>query len=290
MENTTPTPVEQPAPTPTPAPAPHKPNLLLPISIIIAGAFIGVGVFAGLFFTRQTTPVINRPENKHLETNLKPISPEDHLKGSPSAPITLLEYSDTDCYFCNLFKPTVEKVMATYPDKVSWVYRHFNTGIPSHPHTEIEARATECVAELGGNDKFWQYIDLLFKSKDFDAQPAKLVDPSQLPTLAASIGVNKAQFSQCLNSNKYADKIAQMTADAKAAGGQGTPFSIIISKAILSKDAIKMVEETNKGYIQQNPSSPDVLYVSKDKHMIVLGGAMPEELMLPLMDLVVKSN
>jgi protein-disulfide isomerase len=278
---------------PTP---PTKNNWLIPLSIIIAGLLIAGGVFAALLITRGTTPqnteASKRTANPHLEKNLKPVTAADHITGSPSAPITIVEYSDTDCYYCNQFRPTLEKIISDYgpTGKVAWVYRHFNTGIPAHPHTLIEAQATECVAELGGNDKFWEYIHLLFTKKNFNVQPAKLIDPSQLPTIAASIGINKTQFSSCLTSGKYIDKVGQNTADIKAAGGNGTPYSFIISKAAISKEANALVSAVNDQYVSQSPGAADVLFTSKDNHIIVVTGALPADLINQIIALLVKAN
>jgi len=199
-------------------------------------------------------------------------------------------YSDTDCPFCQAFHPVVQGFVDTYgaSGKLAWTYRTFNTQL--HPHTVIESEAAECVAEISGNDAYWKYIDILFSKKDFQTQPTKFLDPTQLPVLAASIGVNKAQFNTCLNSKKYEPLVAQETKDAQASGASGTPFSFIVSKAIISSDVIKMVENINAQYLGQNPTAPDVIFVSKDKHTIVVGGALPQQLMTPIIDGLVKAN
>ena len=95
---------------------------------------------------------------------LAPITAEDHFNGDINAPIKIVEYSDIDCPFCKRFHTTLEQVKALYGDKVVWVYRHFP--IPQlHPDSINKSHATECVAELGGNDKFWQYLKLLSDSE-----------------------------------------------------------------------------------------------------------------------------
>lgn len=272
----------------------QKNNLLLPVSIIVAGALVGGGLFAGLYFSRTggNATASNRPANQHLEKNLKPVTSADHIKGSPSAPVMIVEYSDTDCYYCNAFKPTLDGIMKKYEStgKVAQVYRSFNTSITGHPNTLVEAEALECVAELGGNEKFWQYLDLIFSKKNFQVQPAKLIDPSQLPVLAVSIGVNQTQFSQCLNSGKYSEKIAQLTKNIKAAGGSGTPYSFIVSKKTLSKELQKIVTDVNATFIAQYPTAPDIIYMSKDNKTVVVGGALDASVMNQIIDLAVKSN
>jgi len=91
---------------------------------------------------------------------LAPVTAEDHLNGDINASIKIVEYSDIDCPFCKRFHSTLEQVKALYGDKVVWVYRHFPI-TQLHPDSFNKSHATECVAELGGNDKFWQYLKLL---------------------------------------------------------------------------------------------------------------------------------
>jgi protein-disulfide isomerase len=95
---------------------------------------------------------------------LAPITAEDHVNGDINAPIKIVEYSDIDCPFCKRFHSTLEQVKALYGDKVVWVYRHFPI-TQLHPDSFKKSHATECVAELGGNDKFWQYLKLLSDSE-----------------------------------------------------------------------------------------------------------------------------
>lgn len=95
---------------------------------------------------------------------LASITADDHFNGDINAPIKIVEYSDIDCPFCKRFHTTLEQVKALYGDKVVWVYRHFPI-VQLHPDSFNKSHATECVAELGGNEKFWQYLKLLSDSE-----------------------------------------------------------------------------------------------------------------------------
>ena len=88
-----------------------------------------------------------------------------------------------------------------------------------------EAQASECAASLGGNDKFWDFIDGLFAVTPSNNG----LDLEQLPVIAGQIGLNKTAFSACLSSGKFKDKVDAQVADATLAGGTGTPFSIIVA-------------------------------------------------------------
>lgn len=151
---------------------------------------------------------------------MKAVSDSDHMRGSTDAKVTVVEYSDLECPFCGRFHPTVQQIVDDYDGQVNWVYRHFPLN-SIHPKAQKQAEASECVAELGGNDAFWAFIDDLFTN------PPATNDA--LPGIAASLGVNQAAFSECLDSGKHAVTVQDMANDGIAAGAQGTPFSVIVS-------------------------------------------------------------
>lgn len=155
---------------------------------------------------------------------MAPISDKDWIKGNRKADVFVVEYSDTECPFCKRVHPTLQRVVDEYKGKVAWVYRHFPlTSI--HPKAPKEAEATECAGELGGNDVFWKYLDRLF-----EVTPSNNgLDSAELPKIAEFVGLNKSKFEECLNSGKYAQKVKEQADDAIAAGGQGTPYNIIVA-------------------------------------------------------------
>ncbi len=157
------------------------------------------------------------------DINVEPISDQDWVKGSRDAKISIIEFSDLECPFCKQFHPALEKLVAEYPNDVKWAYRHFDTGL--HSKLLKEAEAAECAGELGGNDKFWEYI-----ARIFEISPTNNgLDPAELPTIAQTVGLNQAKFNECLDSGKYASKVQKDTQAAQAAGAQGTPYSVILS-------------------------------------------------------------
>lgn len=143
-----------------------------------------------------------------------PISDEDHVRGNPDAEITIFEYSDYECPFCSRHHPTLQAVLDKYGDDVNWVYRHFPLSF--HPNAMPAARASECIAELGGNDAFWEFTDLVFSSGSFDFKAH-----------AESLGVDAAAFDDCFASGKYDQKIQDQMAKGSASGVSGTPGNIV---------------------------------------------------------------
>jgi len=165
----------------------------------------------------DTTPQVQTPE-----VSLAPVTGDDWVYGNPDAPITLVEFSDLECPYCSSFHPTVKQLVSEYPDDVNWVYRHFPlTSI--HPSAVARAEAAECAGELGGNDAFWTYIDAIFANQE------QYNTVASLQTLGEQQGLKSADFATCLASEKSYDKIMDQSNQAIGAGGQGTPYSIIIT-------------------------------------------------------------
>ena len=155
---------------------------------------------------------------------MAPITQQDWVRGNRNAKVSVVEYSDTECPFCKRHHPTMQRIVEDYGGKVNWVYRHFPL-TSLHPKAPKEAEATECAGELAGNDGFWRYLDRLF-----EITPANNgLDPAQLPQIAEFIGLDKTKFEACLNSGKYAQKVQTQAQDAEAAGGTGTPYSVIVA-------------------------------------------------------------
>lgn len=154
------------------------------------------------------------PEAPSGEISFKPIDDKDHIRGKKDAKITILEYSDFECPFCSRFHPTMQQVIEKYGDQVRWVYRHFPLE-SIHPNARPLANAAECAGEQG---KFWEMADAIFV--DSGAQPVE--------TYATKAGLNVNKFNTCVKAKKYDAEVSADAQDALSAGGQGTPYSIVI--------------------------------------------------------------
>jgi len=160
---------------------------------------------------------------------LRPVSrSRDHVRGNPAAPVTLIEYSDFECPFCKRFHSTMKQLVDESNGQLRWVYRHFPLDDLHPVKARKEAAATECAAELGGNDGFWKFADRFF---ELTPSNNKTDLDTVLPLIAREIGLDKAQFASCLASGRYDQRVEEDRQNAVATGGRGTPWSIIVSKS-----------------------------------------------------------
>lgn len=196
----------------------------IPAAIVIAAALIAGAIF--LSGTNENTPNPTVGSNQESnEPTVRPVDETDHIRGNPNAPIMLVEYSDYDCPFCKQFHDTMNRIMSEYGEdgRVAWVYRHFPIA-QLHPNAARISEAAECVAELGGNEAFWTFSDLVFDERGTN-EPT---DMTRLPEFAERSGVDTGAFELCLNSGKHTEAIAEDVEEAIAAGGRGTPHTIVL--------------------------------------------------------------
>ena len=159
---------------------------------------------------------------------MRPVSEgRDHIRGNPAAAVTLVEYSDFECPFCKGFHQTVKRVVDESGGRVRWVYRHFPID-EIHSKARKEAVASECAAELGGNEAFWKFADRFFELTPSNNRTD--VD-TVLPRIARDIGLDGAKFASCLASGRHDRRVEEDHQNAVASGGRGTPWSIITSKS-----------------------------------------------------------
>ena len=211
-------------------------EILVPLSIFVSAVFISASILytgsgGGFSWGNSENAELSgdspsaAPSGAPSPDNIKPVTKRDHILGDANAPVKIVEFSDTECPFCKRFHPTLQQIVKEYDGKVAWVYSHFPLD-SLHSKARKEAEATECAAELGGNGKFWAYLDRLFAVTPSNDG----LDPSQLPAIAAYVGLDQGAFSRCLESGKHVQRVADDLVDAGNSGGQGTPYSVVIAK------------------------------------------------------------
>jgi len=153
---------------------------------------------------------------------------EGHLPvlGNKDAKVTIVEFSDFQCPFCKtLFDESFAQIKKDYVDtgKAKFAYRHYPlTSI--HPNAQKTAEAAECANEQG---KFWEYHDQLFTYQaDWEALTGDELN-AKLSEYAASVGIDGAKLLDCVNTNKFADKVADDLAEGTDIGVDGTPATFI---------------------------------------------------------------
>jgi predicted DsbA family dithiol-disulfide isomerase len=132
--------------------------------------------------------------------------------GNPAAPVTVVEFSDFQCPFCQRFAPTLRQVARDYGDRVHVVYRQYPI-TTIHPDAFKAAEASLCANEQG---KFWEMHDAMFAQQD-------RLQVRELKALAGRLGLDRERFDACLDAGRHVEQVQQDLAEGSRAGITGTP-------------------------------------------------------------------
>ena len=143
------------------------------------------------------------------------------FRGPENAPITIVEFSDFQCPFCRRVQPTLKQLQDKYGDKLRWSFKDLPL-ISIHPDAQKAAEAARCA---GDQEKFWE-----FRAAMFDANQ---INRSVFDSTAESIGLDKEQFTACLDSDKHAEAVQDDLREAESLGLNGTP-AFLINGVLLS--------------------------------------------------------
>ena len=203
------------------------------VAMALVGVIVGYGIAMGTGVTsapapsqpaqvaqQPTNPTPSKPPAPPPAGDVKPVDPKiDHIRGNPKAIISIIEYSDYECPFCARHHPTMQQLVDDYGDDVNWVYRHFPLGF--HKNAQITAEAAECANELGGNDAFWTYTDMLFEKGVANKTRDDFI------AYAGDMNLDTDKFTECLDSGKYTQHVKDDMASGSAGGVSGTPGNIV---------------------------------------------------------------
>ena len=149
------------------------------------------------------------------------VTADDPSIGPASAPVTLVEFSDFQCPFCQRVAPTLKQVKQKYGDKVRLVWKDFPL-TQIHPQAFKAGEAAHCAAEQG---KFWEYHDRLFANQ-------QLLEPNDLKQHAADLGLEPKAFNSCLDTSKYGERVRDGVAEGSRLGVNSTPMIYINGRAL----------------------------------------------------------
>ena len=138
------------------------------------------------------------------------------VRGVGTARVTLVEFSDFQCPFCQKVDLTVKQLLRKYDGRVKVAYRDFPL-LEIHPHAAMAAEASRCAGEQG---KFWEYHDALFENQ------SKL-DEGSLAERAVSLELNEKLFHDCLANRKFKDQVEADLQEGRKVGIAGTPSFFI---------------------------------------------------------------
>ncbi|HCW32277.1 MAG: DSBA oxidoreductase [Candidatus Peregrinibacteria bacterium GW2011_GWE2_39_6] len=224
-------------------------NLGILAVFFLVGGVLGYLIGGGL----PVVPGMEQPDNV-VEGDLnQPVEvitasvDDDAILGDENAPITVIEFSDYQCPFCKRFVdesfPQIEENYIK-TGKVKLIFRDYP--LPFHANAKIAAVAVECA---GNQDAYYVMHDALFAGSE---EWSSLPDPSEIfQTYAMNIGLDAAQFSQCLSTQATASEVEQDLADAMSYGVDGTPTFFINGQKLVGAQPYSVFENIFNSLLAQ---------------------------------------
>ncbi|MBM3904556.1 MAG: protein-disulfide isomerase [Thaumarchaeota archaeon] len=145
------------------------------------------------------------------------------ILGDPNAPITIVEFGDYQCFYCNkFFHDTEHQIFDNYikTGKAKLIFKDFTI---IGPDSVVAAHAAHCADEQG---KFWEYHDTLYNN--WNGENNGWASSQNQLKFAKQLELDEAKFTECMNSEKYIAKIQTSSEDAKTLGLTGTPAFFVI--------------------------------------------------------------
>jgi protein-disulfide isomerase len=171
----------------------------------------------------------------HLQPPRASVAAEGASQGPVEAPVTIVEFTDYQCPFCQRAEPTIREVVQRYPQQVRWVVRHLPLD-SIHPLARGAAHAAVCADRQG---RFWEFHEKLFANQ-------QALEPAQLAGYAKELGLDAAAFDACLGSPETHARVEQDVEAAREVGVSGTPAffvnGILLTGAKPVEEFVRVIE------------------------------------------------
>ncbi len=170
------------------------------------------------------------PPAQTAGTTMDPALTEGAFSFGPAeAKVTIIEFSDFECPYCKRSHSTIRQLGYRYKDAVKIVFKDY----PAHKNSLTLALAARCAGE---QNAFWAMHDKLFSRQgEFDL--------SELPKMAAEIGIDTKSFNGCLASKKYEAAIIKDFQDGERLAIKGTPTFLINGQMVAGDKPMEFWEQ-----------------------------------------------
>jgi predicted DsbA family dithiol-disulfide isomerase len=136
------------------------------------------------------------------------------VRGPADAPIKIIEFADYECPYCQSEQFAIGQIEEEYKGKIAFAYA--DMPLPNHTHAQKAAEAVHCA---GAQGKFWEYHDMVFKTRALELK--------QLKEHAQDLKLDTNAFDKCLDSGSEAAVVKAQFTEGVGYGLQGTPAFFI---------------------------------------------------------------
>lgn len=190
----------------------------------------------------------NKSSNTNSTKNSSSLS--QHIEGSGN--VTLVEYGDYECPFCQQYYQTVKTIQTEYNDRVKFQFRNFPL-TSLHRNAFAAARAAEAASLQG---KFWEMHDALYDPSNYQVWKDASNPNPYFDQYAQQLSLDPAKFKTDFASSKVNDTINADLAEGNRLGITGTPTFFVDGKQVSIANDISQFEKVlNAALAKQTPAS-----------------------------------
>jgi protein-disulfide isomerase len=159
---------------------------------------------------------MTKGEKDSVKLTLPVDESRDHIQGSATAAVTLVEYGDYECPYCAQAYMIVKEVQERQGNKLRFVFRSFPL-TKIRPHAYQAALAVEAAAAQG---RYWEMYDFLFKH-------GEVLTDDNLRQSAAKLGLNVSKFDREFLDRTYSRHVDEDIQSGEESGVTKTPTFFI---------------------------------------------------------------
>jgi len=135
--------------------------------------------------------------------------------GSKDAKVTIIEFSDFECPYCQRSQSVNKQLREKYKDRIRWVFRDFPLNF--HQNAMFAHIAANCAEKQG---KYWEMFDNLF-------QNTGSLEKSKVLKIAEQLNLDMSKFQECTTDKSISDEIRNDISEGQEVGVSGTPAFFI---------------------------------------------------------------
>ena len=190
--------------------------------------FAGILLAMVLLFTGFVLINGKKDESKASDSKSKASLLSNHVVGNKESKVTLIEYGDFQCPYCQQYATTVDQVVEANKDKIQFQFRNFPL-ISLHQNAFAASRAAEA-AHLQG--KFWEMYDTLYETSNWQVWSEAKAPTTFFDQYAKQLGLNEAKFKSDFSSDKVNDTVTADLDEGNRLGITGTPSFYLNGKQV----------------------------------------------------------
>jgi len=139
----------------------------------------------------------------------------DPVRGDADAPVTIVQFVEYQCFYCQQVEPTVDRILEEYEGRVRLFHKDYTAS--NHPRALPAAVTAHCAGEQG---RYWPMNKLLMANQ-------KALGDGDLIQYAVQLELDVDVFRRCLSSGRHEAEVSEDLALGKRLGVNATPTFFI---------------------------------------------------------------